>query len=64
MRYRAHPWPTPVAYLRYCSKPERYFYMESERNGVKYWLKARTIGLCSTYNRLMCFKPVRGIFGG
>ena len=27
---------------KYASKPERYFFMESEKNGVKCWLKART----------------------
>ena len=38
---------------KYCSKPERYFFMESEKNGVKCWLKARTVGLCAAFNRLL-----------
>ena len=33
--------------------------MESERNGVKSWLKARTIGLCACFNRLLGYHPVR-----
>ena len=44
---------------KYCSKPERYFFMESETNGVKTWLKARTIGLCATFNRLLNYHSVR-----
>ena len=38
--------------------PARYF-MESEKNGVKFWLKARTIGLCAAFNRLLGYHPVR-----
>ena len=33
--------------------------MESEKNGVKTWLKARTLGLCSALNRQMDFHTVR-----
>ena len=44
---------------KYCSKPERYFFMESEKNGVKCWLKARTVGLCATFNRLLHYHCVR-----
>ena len=33
--------------------------MESEKNGVKSWLKARTIGLCACFNRLLGYHPVR-----
>ena len=44
---------------KYCAKPERYFFMESEKNGVKCWLKARTVGLCATYNRLLNYHCVR-----
>ena len=33
--------------------------MESEKNGVKCWLKARTVGLCATFNRLIGFWCVR-----
>ena len=44
---------------KYCSKPERYFFMESEKNGVKFWLRARTVGLCATFNRLLGYHVVR-----
>ena len=44
---------------KYASKPERYFFMESEKNGVKCWLKARTVGLCAAFNRLLNFHCVR-----
>ena len=33
--------------------------MESEKNGLKFWLKARTIGLCACFNRLLGYHPVR-----
>ena len=33
--------------------------MESEKNGVRFWLKARTIGLCAAFNRLLGYHPVR-----
>ena len=44
---------------KYAAKPERYFFMESEKNGVKCWLKARTVGLCATFNRLLNYHCVR-----
>ena len=44
---------------KYASKPEKYFYMEIEKNSAKFWLKARTVGVCSTYNRLLNFHVVR-----
>ena len=44
---------------KYCSKPERFYFMESETNGVKCWLKARTIGLCAAFNRLLHYHCVR-----
>ncbi len=28
-------------------------------NGLEHWLRARTVGLCMTYNRLMEFRVVR-----
>ena len=33
--------------------------MESEKNGVRFWLKARTVGLCAAFNRLLGYHPVR-----
>ena len=33
--------------------------MESEKNGVKFWLKARTVGLCAAFNRLLGYHSVR-----
>ena len=36
-----------------------WYFMESEKNGVKSWLKALTIGLCATFNRLLGYHPVR-----
>ena len=27
---------------------ERYYFLESEKNGLKFWLRARTVGLCAT----------------
>ena len=33
--------------------------MESETNGVKCWLKTRTIGLCAAFNRLLHYHCVR-----
>ena len=33
--------------------------METERNGLKDWLKCRTVGLCMAYNRLLNFHIVR-----
>ena len=44
---------------RYASKPEKWYYMETENNGLKDWLKCRTIGLCMVFNRLLNFHVVR-----
>ena len=33
--------------------------MESEKNGVKFLLRARTVGLCATYNRLLAYRVAR-----
>ena len=35
------------------------YFMESEKNGVRFWLKARTVGLCAAFNRLLGYHPVR-----
>ena len=44
---------------KYASKPEKWYYMEVERNGVKDFLQCRTVGLCMTHNRLLNFHVVR-----
>ncbi len=41
------------------SKPEKWFYVQSMNNGLEHWLRARTVGLCTTYNRLLEFRVVR-----
>ena len=33
--------------------------METENNGLKEWLKCRTVGLCMVFNRLLNFHVVR-----
>ena len=42
-----------------CSKPEPWYFLETEKNGLKDWLKARTVGLCMAFNRIMHFHVVR-----
>ena len=44
---------------KYASKPEKWYYLETERDGVKDFLKCRTVGLCMTHNRLLNFHVVR-----
>eukprot|EP00973_Karenia_brevis_P094463 12422633-Karenia_brevis.AAC.1 len=44
---------------KYASKPEKYYYLEGERGGIKDFLKCRTVGLCMTHNRLLNFHVVR-----
>ena len=44
---------------KYASKPEQHYYVETEKDSVKFFLKARTVGLCMAYNRLMGFRVVR-----
>ena len=62
------PLPNPVFTLarqargyagKYCSKPEAWYFLETEKNGLKDWLKCRTVGLCMAYNRLLNFHIVR-----
>ena len=36
---------------KYCSKPEAWYYMETEKNCLKDWLKCRTVGLCIRLRR-------------
>ena len=44
---------------KYASKPEKWYYLETERDGVKDFLQCRTVGLCMTHNRLLNFHVVR-----
>ena len=44
---------------KYASKPEKWYYMTTERDGVKDFLKCRTLGLCMAHNRLLNFHVVR-----
>ena len=44
---------------KYASKPEKWYYLETERDGVKDFLKCRTVGLCMAHNRLLNFHVVR-----
>ena len=48
---------------KYAAKPEKHFYMETEdayqKDSVKFFMKARTIGLCMAHNRLFNFRVVR-----
>ncbi len=48
---------------RYCSKPEKWYYLETtqndDQNGLKKWLMARTVGLPTAWNRLLQFHFVR-----
>ena len=41
------------------SKPEKWYYLEVERNGVKDFLQCRTVGVCMAVNRLLNFHVVR-----
>ena len=36
-----------------------WYYLETENNALKDWLKCRTVGLCMCFNRLLNFHPVR-----
>ena len=33
---------------KYASKPEKWYYMETQGNALKDWLKCRTVGLLNT----------------
>ncbi len=48
---------------KYAAKPEKHFYIEAEeayqKDSVKFFLKARTVGLCMAHNRLFNFRVVR-----
>ena len=40
-------------------KPEKFYYLETSSNGLKDFLKCRTVGLCITHNRLLNCHVVR-----
>ena len=44
---------------KYASKPEKWYHLETEHDGVKDFLKCRTVGLCMSHNRLLGFHVVR-----
>ena len=44
---------------KYASKPEKWYFLETVAEGLKNWLKARTIGVCMAFNRLLAFHVVR-----
>ena len=46
---------------KYCSKPEPWYFLETEKNGLKDWLKARTVGLCMAFNRILHFHSTRPV---
>ena len=53
--------------LRFMCLPEwdtkehnpQWYYLETENNALKVWLKCWTVGLCMCFNRLLNFHPVR-----
>ena len=51
---QAHQYAT-----KYAAKGEKYYYLETVRDGVKDFLKSRTVGLCMCINRLLGFHVVR-----
>ena len=44
---------------KYCSKPEKWFFLQCQQNGLQHWLRCRTVGQCMTHNKLMEFRVVR-----
>ena len=44
---------------KYAGKPEKWYFLDGDRSGVKEFLKCRTVGLCMTHNRLLNFHVVR-----
>ena len=44
---------------KYASKPEKWYFLDTQQDGVKNYLKCRTVGLCMAHNRLMGFHVVR-----
>jgi hypothetical protein len=44
---------------KYASKAEKWYYLDTERDGVRNFLQCRTLGLCMAHNRLLGFHVVR-----
>ena len=45
---------------KYASKAEKWYYLETtRRDGVRDFIKARTVGMCMTHNRLLGYRVVR-----
>ena len=44
---------------KYGAKPEKWYYLETESQGVKGFLEARTVGLPICHNQLLGFRVVR-----
>ena len=44
---------------KYAGKQEPWYYLETERDGVKHFLQSRTVGLCMAHNRLLGNRVVR-----
>ena len=44
---------------KYASKPEKWYFLETVADGLKNWLKARTVGVCMAFSRLLAFHVVR-----
>ena len=38
---------------------EKWYVLEVTKNGLKDWLKSRTVGLCMVFNRILNFHVVR-----
>ncbi len=56
---RRAPRPRLGKTARYCSKPEKWYYMETQQeNGLKKWLQARTVGLYIAWSRPLQFHLV------
>ena len=44
---------------KYASKAEKWYYLETQRDELRDFIKARTVGLCMAHNRLLGFRVVR-----
>jgi hypothetical protein len=44
---------------KYASKAEKWYYLETQRDGVRDFIKSRTVGLCMAHNRLLGYRVVR-----
>ena len=44
---------------KYASKAEKWYYLDTERDGLRNFLQCRTLGVCVAHNRLLGFHVVR-----